>query len=326
MKRYEVKMLSQDGYSIVELRDSEREEYAQLVPELGGNLIRFHSNGREILSGPGSIPQLRAGETMYGTPILFPPNRVQDGSFTYNGRPYQLPINEQPDRHLHGELARRSWEVVEWGGTDTQGAYVVLRFRYADHKDMMAYFPHPLVFSMTISLLDGRLRQDGILVNEGEDEAPFALGLHPYFHTPLLGSGQVLLQAPAAREWPISNFAFITGAPADTQRAAELRTGLPLNAIAPLGAAMLELQEDEDRICRLQLKEAGYTIAYQFGEVFPFLLIFRPNWSESICLEPYSCLTDAFKLPYPPEMTGVRGIGAGESIAFDTCMWVEKSS
>jgi aldose 1-epimerase len=257
---------------------------------------------------------------MYGTPILFPPNRVQGGSFTFKGRFYQLPINEQPDRHLHGELARRSWEVVERGGTEAQGAYVVLRFRCSDHEEMLAYFPHPLIFNVTISLLGGRLRLDGAIVNEGEDEAPFAFGLHPYFNLP---SGQVLLHAPAASEWPISSFAFITGTPADTERAAELRTGLPLDRIAPLGAAMLELQEGEERVCRLQMLEEGYTIAYSFGDTFPYLLIFRPNWSESICLEPYTCLTDAYNLPYPPEMTGARGIAPGERVMFETCMWVE---
>ncbi|MCR2804782.1 aldose 1-epimerase [Paenibacillus soyae] len=323
MNPYEVICKVQDGYSVVELRDTERGDCAQLVPEIGGNLIRFHSSGRELLAAPGSIHDLRGNEFMYGTPLLFPPNRVQGGSFTFKGRPYQLPINEQPDRHLHGELARKSWEAVEWRGTEEQGAYVVLRFRYSDHEDMLAYFPHPLVFNVTISLLGGRLRLDGVIVNEGEDEAPFAFGLHPYFNLP---GGQALLQAPAVKEWPISTFTFIEGVPANTERAGELREGLSLDRIAPLGSAMVELQEGEERVCRLRMIEEGYTIAYSIGNTFPYLLIFRPNWSESICLEPYSCLTDAFNLPYPPEMTGASGIAPGERVTFETCMWVEESS
>jgi predicted fused transcriptional regulator/phosphomethylpyrimidine kinase len=45
MNRYEVICKVQDGYSVVELRDTERGDFAQLVPEVGGNLIRFHSSG-----------------------------------------------------------------------------------------------------------------------------------------------------------------------------------------------------------------------------------------------------------------------------------------
>ncbi|QCT03651.1 hypothetical protein E6C60_2940 [Paenibacillus algicola] len=323
MDRYEIVFAEQDGCSVVELRDSQLGDRARLVPELGGNLISLNLNGREILAAPDSVAQLKEGQTMYGTPILFPPNRVQDGRFTFKGRTYQLPINEEPDRHLHGELSRREWKVVERGSSDDKGAYIVLSFRYADHEDMLTYFPHPLSFRMTFSLREGQLHMGGTIHNEGKDEAAFAFGLHPYFYTPRLEQGDGVLQAPAAREWPITRFTFVTGPPEDTALAAQLRQGMPLHQITPLGSAMLELQQLPERVCRLQLKEQGYTIAYQFGETFPYLLIFRPNWSESICLEPYSCLTDAFNLPYPADMTGARGIGPGEQLAFETSMWVE---
>jgi hypothetical protein len=41
MNRYEVVRTVQEGYSVVELRDTESGEFAQLVPKVGGNFNTF---------------------------------------------------------------------------------------------------------------------------------------------------------------------------------------------------------------------------------------------------------------------------------------------
>ncbi|NHN34636.1 hypothetical protein G9U52_33245 [Paenibacillus sp. S3N08] len=38
----------------------------------------------------------------HGIPVLFPPNRYEDGSFSFNGRMYSFPVNEEKtDRQSH---------------------------------------------------------------------------------------------------------------------------------------------------------------------------------------------------------------------------------
>ena len=51
---------------------------------------------------------------LYGMPILFPVNRIENGRFEFEGREYCFPINEPSTGcHLHGELHRMPFELVE---------------------------------------------------------------------------------------------------------------------------------------------------------------------------------------------------------------------
>lgn len=323
MGRYRVERIVIEGFEVLRLYDDETHSQVDLAPGLGNNVFRFVSEGRDVLSSPERLSLLKEepfAPFQYGIPILFPPNRVRYGRFRHNGRAYTLPINEPPNHHLHGELCSRAWEVVDIGGSEEYGAYVVSRFRIAEHPDMLAYFPHSLRFTITCRLQDGRLHLCGTIANEGSDEAPFAFGLHPYFAIP---AGEELeLQLPAAAEWPVTNQAFVTGKPADTEFSRQLRECAPITDYPVLGCSLLSLAEGEST-CRIRLARQGYTIAYQLGAEFPYVVLFRPDWSDALSLEPYTAVTDAFNVPYESRMTGARGIASGEVIPFSTAIWVE---
>jgi aldose 1-epimerase len=99
---------------------------------------------------------------------------------------------------LSGELCSRACEVIDFGASEEQGAYVSSRFRFGDHPEILRYFPHPLSFTVTCRLQDRRLHKDGVIVNQGEDEeAPFAFGLHPYFSLPYESGEHIILTVPA---------------------------------------------------------------------------------------------------------------------------------
>jgi len=325
MNRYGAKRELREGFAVIELTDSKTQGIAEIVPEIGNNLIRFRIGGRQVLVPPASLREFREtpGETFrYGTPILFPPNRVKGGRIAYRGREYRLPLNE-PTNHLHGELCSRAWEVVDMGASDEEGAYVTSRFSYSSHPDILAYFPHPLKFTVTARLHDGRLVMSGTIENEGKDEAPFAFGLHPYFSLPFGSGEEIVLRVPAAEEWPVTNEAFVTGTPTETEFSRELNRGVSISEYPRLGCSLLSLDPAADRTCRIGMKDRGYSIAYRLGPEFPFVVLFRPDWAEAFSLEPYTYVTDAFNLPYEPGLTGAKGIGPGEIVGFDTSMWVE---
>ena len=50
--------------------------------------------GAEILRTPGAdeIEVFKGRPQVFGLPILFPPNRIADGRYTFEGRSYQYPI------------------------------------------------------------------------------------------------------------------------------------------------------------------------------------------------------------------------------------------
>ncbi|MFC4598098.1 aldose 1-epimerase [Cohnella hongkongensis] len=317
MSRYRVHRSTIDGAMRIALRDEAADTCAELIPSIGSNVIRFASGGREALMPPDSVASLAEGDAVYryGVPILFPPNRVKNGAFAFKGRTYRLPINEPPDHHLHGELCSRAWEVTDAGATEDLGAYAVSRFRYADHPDMMAYFPHPLTFTITYSVREGALRMSGTIANEGSDDAPFAFGLHPYFRVPYAEGERIELQAPAALEWPVTNLAFVNGKPEETAFSRALNEGVSIAGYPALGCSLLSMREG-DSTCRLRLPDRGYAIAFRFGAVFSHAVLFRPDWCSAFSIEPYTSVTDAFNVAFGSERTGARGIAPGETIPF----------
>lgn len=194
MNSYSAEAREQDGMPIIVLTDAKSGSEARLLPEAGNNLYHFGSAGREAVKTPIGLQTLRSeAGSKYGTPVLSPPNRIRNGTFAFKGRMYRFPLNEPPEHHLHGELCRRAWEVVQYGASEDEGAWVTSRFRYADHPDILAYFPHALTFTITYRLLDGRLSMDSAIKNEGVDEAPFAYGLHPYFAVPFESDSNIAL-------------------------------------------------------------------------------------------------------------------------------------
>lgn len=320
MNRYRSEQVEKEGCAVIVLSDDGSDSRAEIVPEIGNNLYRFVSRGREVIMPPSSLTALRHEEFAdfkYGTPILSPPNRVKNGSFMYRGEKFTLPINEPPDHHLHGEICSKGWEVVEFGASEEQGAYVVSRFRYDAHPEIMSYFPRELTFTVTMRLEDGRLSMSGTIANEGEQEAPFAFGLHPYFQVPFAGEGDIVLKVPAEMEWPVTSQAFVTGRPETTPFCGQLREGVSIVDYPRLGCSLLSLPEGEKE-CRIELPEEGYGIVYRFDELFSYVVLFRPDWAEAFSLEPYTCVTDAFNVPYEHELTGVRGIRPGETMSFTT--------
>src|SRR5690606_36179306 len=72
---------------------------AAVIPAVGANLIAFRDLEKKltILREPAGeeMDDFRAKPGVYGIPVLFPPNRYEDGKFSFNGVDYQLPVNEE---------------------------------------------------------------------------------------------------------------------------------------------------------------------------------------------------------------------------------------
>ena len=323
--RYQAFPLAIDNISSIQLTDADTLSEAGIVTEIGSNLYRYTVENEPVILPPAELGLFKResfAPFQYGTPILYPPNRVKDATFSFNGRTYSLPQNEPPN-HLHGELCSRPWKVLAYGASDEDGAYVTSEFRITNHPDILSYFPHPLKITATHRLKEGELSLNVTIANEGFDEAPFAFGLHPYFAMPFNSGEEIELTVPAAAEWPVTNQAFVTGEPQVTELSRKLPKGISIHDYPVLGCSLLTLEEGH-HVCKMSLNNRGLSIHYAFDKKFPFLVLFRPDWADGFSLEPYTCVTDAFNLPYPGAMTGAKGIRSGETVSFDTKMWVKK--
>ena len=71
-----------------------------VVVEVGGGLRTFSAAGRELLDGYGADELSTSGR---GQVLLPWPNRIEDGSYEFDGRRHQLPINDVDEQDaIHG--------------------------------------------------------------------------------------------------------------------------------------------------------------------------------------------------------------------------------
>jgi aldose 1-epimerase len=307
------------------LIDHAAEAGAEVIPAVGLHLFRYDVRNEAYIAKPGSVAELRAQSSRYGVPILFPPGRVKYAAFTFEGREYRLPANREP-HHAHGELRERPWKVVATGADAAGGAYVSAEIDFAEHPDMLAYFPHAACFRFTYRLKDGTLSLSGEIANRSMQTMPLSLGFHPYFAFSKDEASRVRVIIPAASEWPLNADGYAAGEPKPSKLSAALRQGVTVTELPdyPGGSQMLTI-EPESQSCELHYEARGTKLVFDMGDRFPIHVLFTAPWADAVSLEPYTSIMNVFNETFSAEVSGAQGIEAGGSFSFQWSIRVEGS-
>ena len=109
--------------------------------------------GIEILRAPAGdeVEEFRRRPHVFGLPILFPPNRIADGRYTFDGRTYRFPITDAKGGHYHhGILKSQPFAVSKaWETADE----VLVECRYysnAGNDAIFRDFPHEFKCKITL--------------------------------------------------------------------------------------------------------------------------------------------------------------------------------
>nr|WP_275691008.1 aldose 1-epimerase [Paenibacillus aceris] len=286
-------------------------------------MFRFDVRNHAYIAKPASVAELRVKSSRYGVPILFPPGRVKQAAFTFEGREYRLPMNREPD-HAHGELRERPWKIVASGADAAGGAYVSAEFNIAEHPDMLAYFPHAACLRFTYRLKDGTLSLRGEIANHSGQTMPLSLGFHPYFAYTDGEASRVNVLIPAAAEWPLSADGFAAGEPKLSPLSAALRQGVAVSALPkyPGGSQLLSM-EPGPQTCELQYEARGTRLVFDMGDKFPIHVLFTAPWADAVSLEPYTSIMNVFNEPFAAELSGAQGLPGGETFTFEWSIHIE---
>ena len=250
--------------------------------------------------------------TAAGNPILFPfPNRIRDGRFLWDGMEYQLPCNEAAEGNaIHGLVFNRSWRLVDQEAND-DGAWVTGEFQSSrDAPATTALWPADYLVRITYRLTPRGLRIETLVANPDQKPLPYGLGLHPYFRLPLSGDiapVECRLQVPADSFWDLEKH-LPTGARRQVAGTNDLRSPQSCARLT-LDDVFTNLNGPQNaqglRLCaRLQQPSAKGELQVWASPAFRELLVYTPSHRQAICLEPYTCVTDAVHLQ-------ARGIDAG---------------
>ncbi len=290
----------------------------EIWPALGFNAYRWHVHSAELLYAD---PQLfeNGRPTRSGIPTLFPfPNRICGGTFTWNGRTLHLPPNDPAGKNaIHGWACRHAWRVID-EGTSAESAWLTGEFQLSrDAPAELPLWPADARLRQTYRLLENRVRIEATVEAVGEP-LPFGLGYHPYFAVAALGGEQAVVLVPARRYWELAE-----NLPTGVQRAVEgmrdLRNGRTLaeltldDVLTDLPAPPADSLSGLGLLGVVRNPAGGPTLRLYGSADFREVVAFTPPHRHAVCLEPYTCTTDAINLQQAGVEAGWRVLPAGQS-------------
>jgi aldose 1-epimerase len=257
--------------------------------EIGGGVREYTVNGREILAGYPIDAMASKGVGQ----VLAPwPNRIRDGEYTFDGRSYQLPLDE-PDKGtaIHG-LVR--WEL--WDRMDHTPTSVTLARTIQPRPG----YPFALVLRVHWSLGPDGLKVEHQATNVGPNRAPFGLGVHPFLTLGGEALDSATLKLPVGRRLLLDDRLLPTGTEEDVEGTDwDYRAGRKIGSAA-LDTPFVVTERDSDGIAVSDLvDDQGRGAQLWQDSAFGWLQVYNgvgPSGvaNHAIAVEPMTCPPDAF--------------------------------
>ncbi len=275
---------------------------AEVVPEIGGNVIslRHLASETKLLREPSDLQELAQLPEQFGLPVLFPPNRIKGGKFTFEGRDCRLPVNETAmNNHLHGLAVGKAWDVVS---SDENS--VELKFVFSQVYPEYEGFPFAFTLRRSLALTSNGLTDRMTVINNGQRNMPLGLGFHSTFPAKM---AQIHLST-APDQFEIGEHFLPTG------RHLPWTEFDPRNWFAPGGInagfhtrAGAMILEDGTEFHGAEIRYETGLLQYITDEKFGFWYTWnKRGQGDFISLEPVSWMANALNQKAPQEETGVR--------------------
>ena len=314
-----------DVMTVITIKDHLSGSTAKIAPELGFNCFQFLAVvGERTVDVLDSVTGFESGgqrASSSGIPILFPfPNRIRGGKFTWKGKDYVLPGTDKWGNAIHGLCMDRPWRVVRQSDDFVTGQFQLS----VDAPDRRSLWPSDFVIEVDYELVRSRLRARFRISNPGQHPLPWGLGTHPYFKLPLSRESRVedcLVEVPARKRWELEN-CLPTGKILDLDESTDLRDGAYVSTVK-LDDVYTDLEYEGPQFdCLVVDEAAGLQVTLTCPPIFREIVAFTPPNRSAVCLEPYTCPTDAVNLSVAGREVGWRVLGPGQE--FHT--WIDLSA
>lgn len=275
------------------------------VTELGAGLRSYTVRGVELLDSypADSYPT----GSSYGQVLSPWPNRIDEGTYVFDGVEQALPWSEPANQNaIHG-LTR--W--MNWAPVNQHGNSVTMGLR------LHAQPGYPFVIELEHQYL---LTDDGLTIthtvrNVGDQPVPYGVGMHPYFTvgTPAIDTSILTLPADKyfvtnARQIPTGPAVTVQGTPFDFRTARPVGTTVFDTGFAALrrnskGYALITLASPSGRVLTVWLDRQHEFVQIYSGDTLPDPARRR----RSLAIEPYTCASNAFNNGFGLRVIPPRG-------------------
>ncbi|MFZ4582770.1 MAG: aldose 1-epimerase, partial [Paludibacter sp.] len=164
---------------------------AVVIPSVGANLIRLYNKVLkvDILRTPteAEMETFLTRPQIFGVPLLFPPNRIEDGKYSFGGKTYQYPITIPAQNNYHHGIIKS--EVFNISRTRISPDAVEVEATYCSNRinnAIYTHFPHDFICKIRFILTDNELTHIISFTNMGTDSMPLGVGYHTPIRLPFI--------------------------------------------------------------------------------------------------------------------------------------------
>lgn len=279
-------------------------------PVWGAHSVRTPEDNRDYLAQP----------FFWGTPLLFPPNRISGARFVFEEREYAFPITSpKSNEFIHGTLHEMPFRLM--ARTEESA---LLRFEASEEAPYLT-FPHAFRAEVSYSLSAEGLRQTLTVTNLSGQNMPVGIGYHTSFALPLTAEGDpedVLLSLDATEEIVRGADYLPTGeVRMDTALLRSMNNGTLRPSSSPLS---IHLKMGNTRRMVLTDLRKGLRVVYGASESFGYWTLFNGGHRDFVCVEPQSWITNSPNAPFDRNRSGFAFLRPNESREYTTTLAIEK--
>ena len=301
---------------------------ALLIPSVGANLVRLANTrlGVEILRTPAAdeIETFKSRPQIFGLPLLFPPNRIADGHYTFEGRDYQFPIvNEKEHNYLHGILKGLPFVVSKIEEDDERVKVECRYYSNLFHDAIYRHFPHAFKCKVIFKLSAKGLKQEVTFSNRSETRMPVGVGFHTPICIPFAGgeAADYAMRVAVGEQVELDGRNLPTGKKLPlSEQFAKLRDGgLQVTGCDAIEAGFTLREIDVDgkpyRGAVVENKRTGVRVFYEVDDKTTYWTIWNNGGQVPYCCpEPQSWTTNAPNAA-DPQAAGFRSIAPGDTFS-----------
>lgn len=310
---------------------------AIMIPEIGANVVKLShkASGTNILRTPAEdeIETFKGRPQVFGLPLLFPSNRIEDGTYSFENRTYKYPITIPAQNNYHHGIIKSQPFIIT--RTETGNDYVEIEASYFSNlfnDPIYKHFPHEFICRMIFRLSAEGLKQTTVFINQSKENMPIGMGFHTPINVPFTTNGKrnnYKLKLSVGKRWEMSERSLPIGKLNDlNEEEALLRT----EGLYPFGKAIewaltnepLSIDGKNYNGAILTDTEKGISVFYETDEQFKHWTLWN-NGGEVpyVCPEPQSWATNAPNLKLPAQLTGFQFIEPGKEWKAVTRLYVK---
>lgn len=260
-----------------------------VIVEVGGGLRSLSIGDREVLDGYGPDEMCSSGRGQ----VLMPwPNRLEDGSYAFEGKRHQVPLTEPENRNaIHGLVRWASWRAADRNDGRVLMEHVI--------RPQPGY-PFTVGLTIEYTLSDLGLSVRSTATNLGTARCPFGAGAHPYVRLDAETIDALSLHVPARTVLRSDERGLPSGAIPVDGTEYDFRRPRAVDSIK-LDNCFADLEPDGDGRTRVVLHDpSGRSLVLWAGEGYRYVMVFSgdplPDVARrSIAIEPMTCPPNAFR-------------------------------